>query len=107
MLRVPREAFAEECEGECRSRVVKLNNVGREFLRYVLPRVRVLLAPSIYESFSYATLEALASGTPAVVSYAIPGHVVIDGFNGFRIRNPYDVEKFTEKTYELLTDDSL
>jgi len=103
----PEKLVQKNVREECRNRVVKLDKVSREFLRGVLPRVRVLLAPSIHEGLPYATLEALASGTPAVASYAIPGHVVIDGFNGFRIRNPYDVEKFTEKTYELLADDSL
>jgi len=103
----PERLVQKNVREECRNRVVKLDKVSREFLRHVLSGVRVLLAPSIYEGFPYATLEALASGTPAVVSYAIPGHVVIDGFNGFRIQNPHDVERFTEKTYELLTDESL
>jgi len=34
-------------------------------------------------------LEAMACGTPAVVSSAVPGEVVVDGFNGIRV-NSYD-----------------
>jgi len=55
----------------------------------LLCRAKALILPSSYEAFSYATLEAMACGTPAVVSSAVPGEVVVDGFNGIRV-NSYD-----------------
>ncbi|MEM4488595.1 MAG: glycosyltransferase family 4 protein [Desulfurococcaceae archaeon] len=44
------------------------------------------------EAFSYASLEAMACGTPPVVSYAVPRDVVIHGYNGLRVEtlNPVD-----------------
>jgi len=48
----------------------------------------------------------MASGTPPVASSAIPGDVVIDGFNGVRVNslNPVDYAKTLER---LLRDEGL
>jgi len=58
----------------------------------LLCRAKALVLPSSYEAFSYVTLEAMACGTPVVVSDAIPEEVVVSGFNGVRIisYNPED-----------------
>ena len=43
--------------------------------------------PSPVEGFSLAALEAMALGTPAIVSDGIPEDLVVDGYNG--LRYPY------------------
>ncbi len=65
----------------------------------LLCKAKALILPSSYESFSYASLEATACGTPAVVSNATPEEVVIDGFNGIRVNsfNPVDYANALEK----------
>ncbi|MEM2129443.1 MAG: glycosyltransferase family 4 protein [Candidatus Bathyarchaeia archaeon] len=66
-----------------------------------LNRGKVLILPSIYESFSYAVLEAFASGLPVVVSTAIPEEVVKDGVNGFRISG-FEPADYAKKVSILL-----
>jgi len=72
----------------------------------LLCRAKALILPSSYEGFSYATLEAMACGTPAVVSSAIPEEVVIDEFNGIRV-NSYDPEDYANVLERLLLDEGL
>jgi glycosyltransferase involved in cell wall biosynthesis len=65
----------------------------------LLCKAKALILPSKYEGFSYATLEAMACGTPVVVSNAVPEEVVINNFNGIRVDsfNPYDYANALEK----------
>jgi len=72
----------------------------------LLCKAKALILPSKYEGFSYATLEAMACGTPVVVSNAVPEEVVINNFNGIKVCsfNPEDYANALEK---LLTDEEL
>jgi glycosyltransferase involved in cell wall biosynthesis len=72
----------------------------------LLCKAKALALPSSYESFSYVVLEAMACGTPVVVSKAVPEEVLINGFNGIRVKsfNPEDYANALEK---LLRDDEL
>jgi glycosyltransferase involved in cell wall biosynthesis len=72
----------------------------------LLCEAKALILPSSYESFSYVTLEAMACGTPVVVSNAVSEEVVISNFNGIRVGsfNPEDYANALEK---LLTDEEL
>ena len=45
----------------------------------LLCRAKALILPSSYESFSYVTIEAMACGTPVVVSSAVPEEIVTNG----------------------------
>jgi len=72
----------------------------------LLCRAKALILPSSYEGFSYATLEAMACGTPAVVSSAIPEEVVVDGFNGIRV-NSYDPGDYASALEKLLLGEML
>lgn len=62
----------------------KLGVVGDEVLRE-LARARALILPSTIETFSYASLEAMALGTPAVVSDAVSPSLVLNGVTGYRV----------------------
>lgn len=58
------------------------------------------------EAFPYVALEAMASGTPPVVSAAVPDEVVINGHNGFRIEG-FDPAAYADALERLLADDGL
>ena len=72
----------------------------------LLCRARALILPSSYEALPYVTLEAMACGTPPVVSAAVPEEVVIDGYNGLRVRT-LDPRDYAAALERLLTDQEL
>jgi len=75
------------------------HTVSKRELPELLCRSKALILPSSYEALPYTCLEAMACGTPVVVSSAIPEEVVIDGFNGIRVNsfNPVDYASALEK----------
>ena len=72
----------------------------------LLCRAKALILPSSYESLSYVTLEAMACGTPVVVSSAVPEEVVINGYNGIRV-NSYDPRDYADALESLLRNEEL
>ncbi|MCX8198445.1 MAG: glycosyltransferase family 4 protein [Sulfolobales archaeon] len=62
----------------------KLGIAGDEVLRE-LAKAKALILPSTIETFSYASLEAMALGTPVVVSDAVPPSLVLSGVTGYRV----------------------
>ncbi|HEY0241702.1 MAG TPA: glycosyltransferase family 1 protein [Gemmatimonadaceae bacterium] len=67
----------------------------------------VFLFPSETETFGNVTLEALASGLPAVVANATGSNALVeDGANGF-LATPRNADQFLEKVEMLLRDDEL
>lgn len=58
----------------------------------------VFVLPTIYDPFSNATLEAMASGLPVVTtSYNGTSELIDNGVNGFVINNPLNTRDFAEK----------
>jgi len=72
----------------------------------LLSSAKALILPSSGEAFSYTALEAMASGTPPVVSSAVPSDVVVDGFNGIRV-NSLDPVDYANVLERLLRDEDL
>ena len=72
----------------------------------ILCRAKALVLPSSGEAFSFTALEAMACGTPPVVSNVVPEEVVMDGFNGLRI-NSLDPKAYAEALKKLLTNSEL
>ncbi len=89
-----------------KNKVIFLGFVDRRELRELYSKVKLLLIPSSYEGFGYPVLEALASGTPVVGSDAIPSELLIDEYNGFRIKG-FEVRRYAEAVLKLLRDDYL
>lgn len=89
-----------------RNRVHFLGLIDRSRLRSLYSRVKVLLIPSSYEGFGYPILEAFASGTPVIGSRALPEELLIDGYNGFRVKS-YIPQTYAEKVLLLLGDERL
>ncbi len=83
-------------------RVVFLGN--QECIEELLPLADLFLLPSHHESFGLVALEAMACGT-VVIATAVGGtrEVVDDGVNGF-VRDPTDVEAWTQVALEILRD---
>jgi len=58
----------------------------------------VFVLPTIYDPFSNATFEAMASGLPVVTtSYNGASELIENGVQGFIIDNPLDTDTFAEK----------
>lgn len=58
----------------------------------------IFVLPTIYDPFSNATLEAMASGLPVVTTaYNGASELIENGIQGFVIDNPVDTNAFTEK----------
>jgi glycosyltransferase involved in cell wall biosynthesis len=72
----------------------------------LLCKAKALILPSKYEGFSYVALEAMACGTPVVVSSAVPEEVVINNFNGIRV-DSFNPEDYADALEKLLTDEEL
>ena len=87
-----------------REKVSFLNIISKQELRRLYSEVLIVCAPSYYEAFHYATLEAFASGTPVVGSEAIPNELLINDFNGFKVSNPADHCELAHHCINLLTD---
>jgi glycosyltransferase involved in cell wall biosynthesis len=83
-----------------------LDVMPKRELRQLLSKVVVVSAPSLYEAFSFSTLEAFASGTPVVGSSAIPAGLLINGYNGYRISHPTDYLELANRLLDLLRDNS-
>lgn len=88
-----------------------VNFIGRVPHDTVLPvyyrGASVFVLPSRYEPFGLTTLEAMASGTPPIVSnVAGSREVIVDGLNGF-IVDTHDRKKLSQHILNLLTDKKL
>jgi UDP-glucose:(heptosyl)LPS alpha-1,3-glucosyltransferase len=58
----------------------------------------VFVLPTVYDPFSNATLEAMASGIPAITTSCNGASELIEnGVQGFAINNPLDAHAFAEK----------
>jgi glycosyltransferase involved in cell wall biosynthesis len=72
----------------------------------LLSRAKALVLPFSYEAFPYAALEAMACGTPVVVSNAIPDEVVVSGFNGVRV-NSLEPMEWAKALENVVTNEGL
>jgi glycosyltransferase involved in cell wall biosynthesis len=72
----------------------------------LLSRAKALVLPSSYEALPYTCLEAMACGTPVVVSSAVPEELVVDGFNGIRVGS-LDPRDYADALERLLVDGEL
>lgn len=64
--------------------------------------------PTFYDTFSLATLEAMACGLPVIVSrMAGVAEILTNGVDALLLQSPRDVEELTKKLSWLVTDEAL
>lgn len=99
------EVFRLVAELKLEEEVSFLGRVSTEELVWLYNAAQVLVAPSIYEGFGLTPLEAMACGTPVIVSNvsALP-EVVADA--GLLI-DPYDLDELSVAMWRMLSDSDL
>ncbi|MGB9804811.1 glycosyltransferase family 4 protein [Desulfofundulus sp.] len=85
--------------------VKEIKECNDEELRLLYYGARALVLPSLYEGFGLPPLEAMACGTPVVVSNTASLPEVV-GDAGVYV-NPYDVDDIAQGIYRVLTDQEL
>lgn len=88
-----------------RNRVCFLGGVPADELQYLYKAARVFALPSLYEGFGLPPLEAMAHGTPVIVSKVSSLPEVV-GDAGLLV-DPNDVEGWTVALHRVLTDEAL
>lgn len=86
-------------------KVCFLGGVPADELKYLYSAARVFALPSLYEGFGLPPLEAMASGTPVIVSNVSSLPEVV-GDAGLLV-DPGDVEGWTVALHRVLTDNEL
>ena len=87
------------------SNVIFLGRVSSKHLLWLYNVAKLLVSPSIYEGFGLTPLEAMACGTPVVVSnVACFPEIVADA--GLLV-DPHNVEELTVAIWRLLSDEQL
>jgi glycosyltransferase involved in cell wall biosynthesis len=86
-------------------KVVFLGRVSTEELLWLYNVAQALVSPSIYEGFGLPPLEAMACGTPVIVSNvsSLPEVVADAGI----LVDPYDAEELSVAMWRLLSDAEL
>ncbi len=93
--------------GETSDRLIFTGGLPQHEIADRLRRASLLVAPSFFEAFSIAWIEALASGVPVVGTNLVAGpEIVRDGVDGL-LADPRNTEDFAEKIVRLLKDDTL
>ncbi len=82
-----------------------LGHITNEDLLYLYNAARLLAHPAIYEGFGLTPLEAMACGTPVIVSNVSSLPEVVG--DAALLVDPTDVEAWTVALHRLLTDDAL
>lgn len=83
-------------ERELRSDMSHKKNISNDELRKLYLESSLLVVPSRYEAFSYATLEALYCQTPVVLSDRVRISDYLDGVEGVSIFNYGDYDAFVK-----------
>ncbi|MDD4554378.1 MAG: glycosyltransferase family 4 protein [Bacteroidales bacterium] len=85
LLALPADTYEIHCvtgAGPVRDDFVVHSGIDENSLRELYRMASVVVVPSRYEAFSYVTLEALAHGTPVVISDQVRIRDYLDGISG-------------------------
>lgn len=81
--------------------------VDNEELKTIYQSSDIFILPSLYDPFSLATLEAMASGLPVIISPYVGAKDIIRNWDNGVIADPYDDSKLAEAIITLINDDKL
>ena len=85
------------CDGGLRSDMTNHVNIPFEDLCALYAKASLLVVPSRYEAFSYATLEALTYGTPVLLSERVRIVDYLDGVEGVDTFKYQNYQEFCDK----------
>jgi glycosyltransferase involved in cell wall biosynthesis len=85
--------------------VIFVGYLSEKELAEIYNAVDLFVFPSLYEGFGIPPLEAMACGTPVITSNTSSLPEVVG--NAAIQADPYNVERFVEKMYEVLTNEDL
>lgn len=97
---VDREIAAAQARGDDVIRVQQ--RVADDELPALLSRAAAVAHPALYEGFGFVPLQAMACGTPVVVS-SVASMPEVAGDAGAYV-DPFDVDSITSATHRVLTD---
>jgi sucrose synthase len=97
-----------ELEGSIRWCARRLDRVETgEIYRLVADGGGIFAQPAFMETFGLTVVEAMACGTPVVVTcFGGPSEIVIDGRSG-AVRNPTNHQAFGDALHQVLTDEAV
>ncbi|MGC9208761.1 MAG: glycosyltransferase family 4 protein [Nitrososphaeria archaeon] len=81
--------------------VCLLYNARKEEAHEIVSRSKLLIYPSMMDSFSYSLMESLSCGTPAV-AYSIPGVRLNYSTPAVRLVEPMDIRALAEEASKVL-----
>ncbi|KPK36916.1 MAG: hypothetical protein AMK70_00570 [Nitrospira bacterium SG8_35_1] len=87
------------------SRVKFINYPENDDLQFLLTGAELLAFPSFYEGFGLPVIEAMACGTPVLVSDIPVMHEIAGEAGGYI--NPYDINDIADGIYRLISDKDL
>ena len=85
-----------------RKDIILHQGISDEELCLLYHKASLLVAPSKYEAFSFAALEALSAGTPVVMSERVRIADYLDGICGYSIYRYGDSADFVQKVSETI-----
>ncbi|MHA1942937.1 MAG: glycosyltransferase [Candidatus Thorarchaeota archaeon] len=90
-----------------RDRVHLVGYIPDEKIKSFYQQARVFVLPSTFEPFGMTALEAIACGTPAIVSKFAGVSEFLSDHTDSIVTNPTDTEKFASAILEILEDQKL
>lgn len=91
---------------ELLNRIIMPGFVDYEDLPFIYSGADALIFPSLYEGFGLPPLEAMACGTPVIVSNNSSINEIVNNV-GIYIDNPLDVEEIADKIFKLVSNPKL
>jgi UDP-glucose:(heptosyl)LPS alpha-1,3-glucosyltransferase len=81
--------------------------IQTEELKMAYQSSDIFILPSLYDPFSLATLEAMSSGLPVIISQYVGAKDIIENWHNGVIIDPYDISKFADAINTLINNDKL
>lgn len=105
ILSLPENVYDIHCVGSgqldtCRKDITHHVNLTPEELDKLYAEASLVVIPSKYEAFSYATLEAMSKGTPVLMSEHVRIADYLNNVEGYSIFHYGDTEEFNAKVKE-------
>lgn len=107
ILSLPENVYDIHCVGKgditaTRKDITHHVNIPQKDLDRLYAEASLMVVPSKYEAFSFAALEALAMGTPVVMSQNVRIADYLGGIEGYSVFSYGDIDDFNRKVNETI-----